>query len=71
MPSSAAANRGARLSPPSLSPAPTASRPIGNAATPMRCSVVATASGNFKPAALASKPATVLMIKGLRANSRR
>jgi hypothetical protein len=69
--SSAAANPGPSRSAPKRSPAPTAIKPSGSAALPMRCSVVAANSGSRSETALHSRPATVAMINGLRANSRR
>ena len=68
--SNALANPGDALSAPSASPAPTAIKPSGNAARPIRCSVVATGSGSDRPTALATSPASVPMTSGLRAISR-
>ena len=54
---------------PKASPAPTDIRPSGNAAKPIRCIVVATASGKVSPSAFAARPANVLMMSGFLASS--
>ena len=48
--------RAPRFRPPSCSPAPTAIRPSGSAARPMRCSVVATASGKREAGEVGEQP---------------
>ena len=63
------ASAGASRKAPKRRPAPTAIKPSGSAAAPMRDSVMSTTAGSTRPARLALKPVTVAMIKGFFSSS--